>query len=206
MRFILFLLISLLVSPYSLASEAVNKDQAVGSEEEATELAIETLSRKIGAEKPDITVIRLSRFNWPNSALGCPKPGVSYADVVVPGYMALLKHGKQPYRVHIGNGRGIICELSRKPEGLAGVKLDNLKKMAIQDLASKMGADPQKITVVGDQTMVWPDTNFGCSSGLEPAVPKTIRGYLIELEFRGQTFEYRTSQNRVLPCPPILNK
>ncbi|MDX2416298.1 MAG: hypothetical protein QNK19_02435 [Xanthomonadales bacterium] len=206
MRVFLFLIIALLISPCSSAVEQNNNSQPMESEKQATELAVETLSQKIGAERNDIVLIRLSRFNWPNSALGCPQPGMMYTDAIVPGYLALLKHGEKSYRVHMGNGRGLICELQRMPVDLDAVRLDNLKKMATADLADKLGIEPQEITVVEHQTMIWPDTNFGCSTGSEPAVVKTIRGYGIKLEYRGQTFEYRTSQSKVMPCPPIVTE
>lgn len=173
------------------------------SEKEATELAITTLSEEIGVDRKDIELIHLSRFNWPDSALGCPKPGMSYTQAIVPGYLVLLKNGVNQYRVHLGDGRGLVCELKRMPLKLDEVLLDNLKKMATQDLADKLGIKTEAIKVVEDQPMVWPDTNFGCSTSVEPAVAKTIRGYFFKLEYRGQIFEYRTSRAEVKACPPI---
>ena len=203
MRVFLILIISLLISSFSSANEKTNNGQIVASEEQATELAFATLSQEIGAEKKDLVLIHIARFNWPDSALGCPKPGMAYTQAIVPGYLALLKHGKNQYRVHIGNGRGIVCNLARMPIKLDEVILDNLKNMAIQNLADKLGIKTEDITAVRDQDMVWPDTNFGCSTSSDAGVAKSVRGHLIELEYRGQTFEYRTSRSEVRPCPPI---
>jgi hypothetical protein len=187
----------------SSAVEKIISSQTMAAEAEATELAFTTLSQHIGADRKDLVLIHLARFNWPNSALGCPKPGMQYTQAIVPGYLALLKHGDQQYRVHLGNGRGLVCNLTRMPLKLDEVILDNLKEMATQDLADKLGAKIQDITVVEDQFMVWPDTNFGCATGSDSGVSKSIRGHLIKLEYRGKTFEYRTSRSRVQSCPPI---
>ena len=205
MRIFLLLIVSLLISSQPFADEKTG-GQTLESEQEATELAFATLKQEIGADEKDIVLIRLTRFSWPNSALGCPQPGMSYTDAIVPGYVALLKYDQAAYRVHIGNGRGLICKLKRMPMDLGGLRLDYLKKMAVADLADKLGVDPEKITVVEDQAMVWPDTNFGCSAGPEPAVARTIRGYGIKLEYRDKIYEYRAGQAKVMPCPPILTE
>jgi len=203
LRIFLFLIVFLLVSSFSSANEETNNTQITESEKEATELAFATLSQEISVDRKDIVLIHIARFNWPDSALGCPQPGMNYTQAIVPGYLALLAHGEVQYRVHLGNGRGLVCNLKRVPLKLDEVILDNLKKMATQDLADKLGGRIENITVVEDQPMVWPDTNFGCTTSPNSSVAKSIRGHLIKLEYRGQIFEYRTSRSKVIPCPAI---
>jgi len=203
LRLLAFLTMSLLISSFSFANEKTGTATSLEGEEEATELAFAILSQELGVDKKDIVLIHLSRINWPDSSLGCAKPGMMYTQAIVPGYMALLKVGVNQYRVHLGNGRGLVCNLKQIPLKLDEVILDNLKKMATQDLADKLGAEISNITVVEDQTMVWPDTNFGCSTSSDPSVSKSIRGYLIKLEYQGRVFEYRTSRSEVEPCPAI---
>ncbi|MFT6433457.1 MAG: hypothetical protein ACJAVI_001499 [Candidatus Azotimanducaceae bacterium] len=67
---------------------------------------------------------------------------------IVPGYLALLKHGNKQYRVHIGNGRGLICNLATVPLKLDEIIFDSIKQKSIDDLAAKVSADTAKISVI----------------------------------------------------------
>lgn len=205
-RTYLLLVISSLISWCSIAAENTIDNHPMTSEEEVTQLAFDTLAQKIDADRKDIQLIHLARFNWPDSALGCPKPGMMYTQAIVPGHLALLKHGVRQYRVHLGNGRGLVCNLMQIPLKLDQVILDNLRKMATEDLANKLGISVEHITVVEDQNRVWPDSNFGCASISDPSEPKSIRGHLIKMEYKGRIFEYRTSRSRVKSCPPIQSQ
>ena len=39
----------------------------------------------------EVKVISAQAVNWPNGALGCPKPGVMYTQAIVPGYRIELE-------------------------------------------------------------------------------------------------------------------
>ena len=41
----------------------------------------------------DVKVISARAVNWPNGALGCPKPGMMYTQAIVPGYRVELEAG-----------------------------------------------------------------------------------------------------------------
>ena len=41
----------------------------------------------------DVKVLSAESVNWPNGALGCPKPGVMYTQAIVPGYRIELEAG-----------------------------------------------------------------------------------------------------------------
>src|SRR3569833_4073878 len=46
-----------------------------------------------GVSAADVKVISAEAVNWPNGALGCPKPGRMYTQAIVPGYRILLEAG-----------------------------------------------------------------------------------------------------------------
>tara|TARA_Y100000031_G_scaffold157128_1_gene216431 strand:- start:2637 stop:3236 length:600 start_codon:yes stop_codon:yes gene_type:complete len=172
-------------------------------EKEAVELAYAALDSQRGAKAEDTELVHVARFNWPSSAIGCPKPGLQYTQAIVPGFLVLLRHGNRQYRVHIGRGRAVICDFPRAPLNLADVLLDNVKKMAKQDLADRLGVPITEINIAEVRPMVWPDTNFGCQASETERVAKTIRGHLIKLDYNSRIYEYRTSRTAALPCPPI---
>jgi len=187
------------VSSFAFAS----RDNDPSNEDQVLTLAIEVLSKELNVPPSEISLIHQSKFNWPNSALGCPKPGIAYTQSIVPGHLVLLKHQQSQFRVHTGNGRALVCKLSRIPLKLDGVILDNLEQMAINDLATRLGATVESIKVVESEPMVWPDSNFGCATASVMPITKSVRGHLIKLVYRDQIFEYRTSRSKVKPCPAI---
>jgi hypothetical protein len=46
-----------------------------------------------GLAPGDVKVVGTRAVDWPNGALGCPKPGVMYTQAIVPGYRVELEAG-----------------------------------------------------------------------------------------------------------------
>jgi hypothetical protein len=51
------------------------------------------LASSEGVSASDVKVVSTQAVNWPNGALGCPKPGVMYTQAIVPGYRIELEAG-----------------------------------------------------------------------------------------------------------------
>ena len=173
------------------------------SERDATALALDTLGKELGVKGKDIRIVHISRVDWPNSALGCPKPGLSYTQTILPGYLALLSYEKKHYRVHIGSGRAIVCRSSRMTLQSSDVIHAYLRKRAKEDLAARLGIDAARVQVVEDTPKLWSASQARCSKAESQDGSKRVRGYLMKLKAEDRTFEYRTSGSRVLACPPI---
>ena len=62
--------------------------------------AVADLSERAGVSPDAITVTRASFVNWGSSAVGCPKEGMEYMQVIVPGVLVLLEAGGKIYRYH----------------------------------------------------------------------------------------------------------
>jgi hypothetical protein len=82
------------------------------TEDEAIELATKELTEELGIDPGQIEVRAFFRMNWSNTSLGCPKKGMVYAQVIVPGYRVILRVNDQEYTVHVGDSRAVICTLS----------------------------------------------------------------------------------------------
>ncbi|HYR20975.1 MAG TPA: hypothetical protein VEQ15_15870, partial [Myxococcales bacterium] len=48
--------------------------------------------------------------SWPDTSLGCPKPGMSYAQVVTRGFLIELEAAGKSYRYHSDLERVVPCE------------------------------------------------------------------------------------------------
>jgi hypothetical protein len=195
-------LFALLLVAIAAHAEPASHAQEAMQEADARALAIKTLANELKVDPSEIAVVHLARFTWPNSALGCPRPGGVYTPSLVPGYLALLSHDKKEHRVHIGAGRAVVCDLARLPLKSSKVIVEQLEQMAVNDLAGKIGVSPDEITVTKTTPTVWPDGQFGCAGPVN-ANTRPVRGFRIDLLHNGRTFEYRAGMGRVAPCPDI---
>jgi hypothetical protein len=76
----------------------------------AVELARSTLVRELGCAADAVALIDAEAVEWSDSALGCPRPGMLYMQVITPGYRVTLEHNGQRYQVHTDAGqRAVRC-------------------------------------------------------------------------------------------------
>ena len=97
-----------------LAFCAVNSDAREPAMDEMQKSAVQTaialLSEKQQISAAEIEVKSTEAVDWPSSALGCPKKGMMYLDVITPGYRVVLSDGQKTYTVHTGDNRALLCD------------------------------------------------------------------------------------------------
>ncbi len=72
--------------------------------------AVRIVAAELGLSPDAITVESVEELDWPDASLGCPQPGMVYAQVITPGHRVIVVAGGQRYAVHLdANGRGRIC-------------------------------------------------------------------------------------------------
>ncbi len=76
--------------------------------EEVVKLAKADLAKRMGIDKEGIVVVRVDSVDWPDTSLGCPEPGMMYAQVVTPGYKILLSYAGEIYEYHSDKGDRIV--------------------------------------------------------------------------------------------------
>ena len=62
------------------------------------------LASRLGLEPEMIEASAPRLVTWRSGALGCPKPGMSYTDALVPGVLIELRVGDAVYRYHAAAG------------------------------------------------------------------------------------------------------
>jgi hypothetical protein len=76
----------------------------------AVEQAKEDLANRKGIDNEQIVVVKVKAVDWSDTSLGCPQPGMMYAQVITPGYRILLSYGGQIYPYHSDqHGRVVYC-------------------------------------------------------------------------------------------------
>ena len=69
------------------------------------------LAERLGVPVDDVTVVSSEEVTWPDSSLGCPQPGMMYAQVLTEGSRILLSAGGRTYEYHSGGQRApFLCE------------------------------------------------------------------------------------------------
>ena len=101
------------------ASFAVSEVTAIGTKKTGTEAAMTPTEKPVstrdalvalarqdlagrlgfGPEQADhgISVIQATAQEWPDASLGCPQPGMMYAQVITPGYQIILEAAGRRY-------------------------------------------------------------------------------------------------------------
>jgi hypothetical protein len=55
-----------------------------------------------GVDPASVTVVSVKPVTWMDGSLGCPKPGVMYTQVVVPGFRVIVKAGERTLDYRVG--------------------------------------------------------------------------------------------------------
>ncbi len=180
------------------------------TKDEAGKLAMGALARHLGVGADRVQMRRATPVDWPDSSLGCPKDGESYAQVLTSGYLVTAQAEGQVYSVHVGDGRAIVCgtalravegavsKESFEPESpIALPESEKLRELVIQarkDLAGRLSASEESIELLGIEEVVWPDASLGCPrpGKVYPQVMKD--GFLIRLRLQKRVYRYHGSQ------------
>lgn len=87
--------------------------EAMSDLDRLVERAKEQLSEETGVDVADIDFIESEEVEWPDASLGCPEPGMMYAQVITPGYHIVLEADGEEYEYHTSldpEGRVVSCE------------------------------------------------------------------------------------------------
>jgi hypothetical protein len=73
--------------------------------------AMQDLARRLSIPIEQIEVLEAKSVVWPDGGLGCPEPGMAYAQVQVEGVLIRLHAGQRTYSYHGGGGTPpFLCE------------------------------------------------------------------------------------------------
>jgi hypothetical protein len=80
------------------------------------DLARRDLGKRLGVPLEQIEFVSAEEVTWRDAALGCPQPGMFYAQVLSPGYRLMLKASGQIYTYHTDlETAAVWCEHGEEP-------------------------------------------------------------------------------------------
>lgn len=83
---------------------------------QVVEKAEADLAARSGTSPEDIRLLELREVEWRDTSLGCPQPGMMYAQVITPGYLLVLEARGQSYEYHADKqGNVVYCPNPEPP-------------------------------------------------------------------------------------------
>ena len=79
------------------------------TQEIAVQASRNDLSWRLNINADQITVVNVTEVTWSDTSLGCPQPGMVYAQVLTPGYMIQLKANERIY-AYQSDTKGNVAE------------------------------------------------------------------------------------------------
>ena len=77
--------------------------------------ATEDLARRLSLSLTQITLVEARAVVWLDASIGCPQPGMAYAQVPEDGALIVLEAEGKRYEYHNGGKRGLfLCEMTYK--------------------------------------------------------------------------------------------
>ncbi len=166
-------------------------------------LARADLAERLGIAPEAVTVRSVEAIEWPDASLGCPQPGVMYAQVLTPGYLVLVEAGGRAYEYHTNvSDRVVLCtqEGAAMPDSPASSPvepgLETLVATARADLARRLGVPVEQIEVLEARSVTWPDGSLGCPQPGMRYTQVLVDGALIRLLAGGKVYEYHSGGSR----------
>jgi hypothetical protein len=72
------------------------------------------LARRLAVPVAEVRLVSSTEVTWPDSSLGCPEPGMHYAQVLTNGTRIILSAAGKQYEYHSGPRRApFLCENPR---------------------------------------------------------------------------------------------
>jgi hypothetical protein len=76
--------------------------------EQAIRLAREELAQRLGLAPEAIRLVSVKAVEWSDASLGCPQPGMMYAQVITPGFRVMLEVEGEMHEYHTDTGRLVV--------------------------------------------------------------------------------------------------
>jgi len=181
-------------------------------------LAVEDLAKRLELSPEQIRLVSVEAMDWPDTSLGCPEPGMMYAQVITPGYRIALEAEGETYEYHTDTrdqivlcqpeGRGAESEAPATPSATTGSQplaaaeppagAETVVRLATEDLAERLDLAPEAIQLVSVEAVEWSDASLGCPQPGMMYAQVITPGFRVVLEVEKQEYEYHTDTGRFI--------
>jgi hypothetical protein len=104
---------------------AATEVEPLAGAEEVVQLAQKDLVQRLGLAAEAIQLVSVEAMEWSDTSLGCPQPGMMYAQVITPGFRVVLEAKGKKHTYHTDRGRFVVlC-------GMNGSSIDPVPLMPV---------------------------------------------------------------------------
>ncbi|MCJ7659110.1 MAG: hypothetical protein MUO67_08170, partial [Anaerolineales bacterium] len=164
---------------------------------------IADLTNSTGAERDTIQVVIAESVLWNDGALGCPKPGEFYIQMMINGYWVVLEMEGIEYDYRVSDkGSFKLCEGENMPPvNSTDTSIQNpLIAQAKEDLAERLGIPTTEIELLKIEEVTWRDGSLGCPQPGMLYTQALVNGSLIQLMHKDTVYQYHSGKGG----PPFL--
>ena len=97
------------IEPTAIPSPFIIVSTDPTDQDKYVEMAINDLASRLKVDPGQIKFTKATAQTFGNTSLGCPKPGVMYAQVLTPGYTIELTYLDKTYTYHAGSNKVVTC-------------------------------------------------------------------------------------------------
>jgi hypothetical protein len=73
-------------------------------------MATADAARQSGADPGAVKVVQVEPREWPDRSLGCPRPGMGYAQAITPGFLIVVEVEARRFEYHADHAQVVLCE------------------------------------------------------------------------------------------------
>ncbi len=156
------------------------------------------VAAKLGLGVEELTAIAVEAVEWNDASLGCPQPGMMYAQVITPGWRFTFEdRAGQLYDVHTAQTptHFIICEQKEEVSVTpfsSNEEQERAAAAAQQLVAERKGMSLESLTVVSVEAVQWPNSCLGCAAPNEMCLMVITPGYRVLLQAGDVRYEVHT--------------
>jgi hypothetical protein len=169
--------------------------------------AVTDLSQRLSIAPDSITVVSAEAVVWPDAAMGCPEPGMGYAQVLTEGLQVVLEvdgqtyayHGRPPEELFLCGPNGPVPPGQLPAEsgtrGAASGPLDQAQAivdMVKADMAQRLGVSEDRIEVVSVTPQQWRTSGLGCEQPGQMYLQVITPGLQVVLAAGDAVYTYHT--------------
>lgn len=164
--------------------------------------AIARAARLVGVAPDQVTVVSVQGVDWPDTSLGCPRPGHMYAQVITQGYRVILEAKGQRFEYHTDMGnRAVLATVDGRAATDEGgttrapaVAVETTAEKACrEDLAKRLNIPAQEISVLRTEAVEFPDASLGLAKPDELYAQVLTPGQIIHLMARNTPYLYTSA-------------
>ena len=200
-----------MISPLDTPSSGSSVGATIPDEaKEMADLVQQDLAERLNLAQDKIEVVAVEKVEWPDTSLGCPKPGMAYAEVITPGFRFSLQAEGQTYDYHASPTNAVLCQEGEPVDVVtdsdkavgheASLQETDLVEQAKTDLRDRIEVAPEAIELVSVQAVQWSDSSLGCPKPGMNYLTVVTPGYLVILQAGGKIYQYPGDEQGVSYC------